>query len=72
MRASLFASATAALFLPRVCSIRFIHCAIHLAVDSYGLRIEFTITGGQLHDSKAAKSLIDMLPYTNYIIAYKG
>ena len=45
---------------------------IHLAVDSYGLPIEFTITGGQLHDSKAAKPLIDMLPYANYIIADKG
>ena len=45
---------------------------IHLAVDSYGLPIEFTITGGQLHDSKAAKPLIEMLPYANHIIADKG
>ena len=45
---------------------------IHLAVDSYGLPIEFTITGGKLHDSKAAKSLINMLPYADYIIADKG
>ena len=45
---------------------------IHLAVDSYGLPIEFTITGGQLHDSKAAKPLINMLPYADYIIADKG
>jgi len=30
------------------------------------------MTGGQLHDSKAAKPLIDMLPYANHIIADKG
>lgn len=45
---------------------------IHLAVDSYGLPIEFTITGGQLHDSKAAKPLIGKLPKAKYIIADKG
>lgn len=27
---------------------------IHMAVDSYGLLIEFYITGGEVHDSKAA------------------
>ena len=45
---------------------------IHMAVDSYGLPIEFHITGGQVHDSKAATTLIDILPNTDYIIADKG
>jgi hypothetical protein len=30
---------------------------IHMAVDSYGLPIEFYITGGEVHDSKAAPTL---------------
>lgn len=38
---------------------------LYLAVDSYGLPIEFTIMGGKAHNSKAAKSLIDMLPCAN-------
>lgn len=33
-----------------------------MAVDSYGLPIEFYITGGEVHDSKAAPRLIDMRP----------
>ena len=33
-----------------------------MAVDSYGLPIEFYITGGEVHDSKAAPTLINMLP----------
>ena len=33
---------------------------IHMAVDSYGLPIEFYITGGEVHDSKAAPTLIGM------------
>ncbi len=45
---------------------------IHMAVDSYGLPIEFYITGGQVHDSKAAPTLIDMLPRADYIIADRG
>jgi transposase len=45
---------------------------IHLAVDSYGLPIEFYITGGEVHDSKAAPTLIDMLPSSDYIIADRG
>lgn len=38
---------------------------ILVAVDSYGLPIEF-------HDSKAAPTLIDMLPSSDYIIADRG
>lgn len=45
---------------------------IHLAVDSYGLPIEFIVTGGEVHDSKAANELIDLLPQAAYIIADKG
>jgi len=45
---------------------------IHMAVDSYGLPIEFHITGGEVHDSKAAQTLIDMLPSPDYIIADRG
>lgn len=35
---------------------------IHLAVDSYGLPIEFILTAGDIHDSKVANKLIDKLP----------
>lgn len=45
---------------------------IHLAVDSYGLLIEFTLTGGEVHDSKAAPDLIEQLPDSGYVIANKG
>jgi len=45
---------------------------IHLAVDSYGLPIKFDITGGEIHDSKAAPELIDKLPKSDYVIADKG
>jgi len=45
---------------------------INMAVDSYGLAIEFYITGGEVHDSKAAPTLIDRLPSSDYIIADLG
>ena len=45
---------------------------IHMAVDSYGLPIELYITGGEVHDSKAAPTLIDMLPSADYVIADRG
>lgn len=45
---------------------------IHLAVDSYGLPLEFIITGGEVHDSKVANELIDLLPQADAIIADKG
>lgn len=44
---------------------------IHLAVDSYGLPIEFTLTGGEVHDSKAASDLIEELPESEYTVADK-
>ena len=42
---------------------------IHLAVDSYGLPIEFTVTGGEIHDSTAASELIEPLPPAKAVIA---
>lgn len=45
---------------------------IHLAVDSYGLPIDFIITGGDVHDSKVANRLIESLPNGDYLIADKG
>ena len=44
---------------------------IHMAVDAYGLPIEFYLTGGEVHDSKAAPTLIARLPVTDYMIADK-
>jgi transposase len=45
---------------------------IHLAVDSYGLPIEFEITGGDINDCTAAPSIIEKLPTAQTIIADKG
>lgn len=45
---------------------------IHMAVDSYGLPIEFQLTGGEVHDAKAAPDLIIKLPKSDYVIADKG
>ncbi len=45
---------------------------IHLAVDSYGFPIEFIITGGEVHDSKVANELIELLPKGDFIVADKG
>jgi transposase len=45
---------------------------IHMAVDAYGLPIEFDLTGGEVHDSKVAPELIVRLPLADYIIADKG
>lgn len=45
---------------------------IHMAVDAHGLPIEFDLTGGEVHDSKAAPELIARLPFADYTIADKG
>jgi transposase len=45
---------------------------IHMVVDSFGLPIEFEITGGQVHDSKMATKLISKLPDYGSIIADRG
>lgn len=43
-----------------------------MAVDSYGLPIAFMLTGGEAHDSREARNLINLLPSCSYIIADKG
>lgn len=45
---------------------------IHMAVDGYGLPIEFDLTGGEVHDCKAAPEFIEKLPTAEYTIADKG
>jgi len=45
---------------------------IHLAVDGYGLPIEFEITGGEVNDCSAAPDLIARLPDAKAIVADKG
>lgn len=45
---------------------------IHMAVDGFGLPIEFEITGGDVHDCKVAPELIEKLPVAMYTIADKG
>jgi len=43
-----------------------------MGVDSFGLPLDFVITGGEVHDSKVAPELIEKLPVTEYTIADKG
>lgn len=45
---------------------------IHLAVDSYGLPVEFEINGGEVNDCSAAPELIARLPDAEAIVADKG
>jgi transposase len=45
---------------------------LHLAVDAYGLPIEFRITGGQVHDSVVAPVLIAQLRDAQAIVGDKG
>jgi len=45
---------------------------IHMAVDACGFPIEFQLTGGEVHDAKAATDLIAKLPKADYTIADKG
>ncbi len=45
---------------------------IHLAVDGYGLPVEFEITGGEINDCSAAPELIARLPDAKAIVADKG
>ena len=44
---------------------------IHLAVDGYGLPVEFEITGGEVNDCSAAPDLIARLPDAKAIVADK-
>jgi len=41
---------------------------IHMAVDAFGLPIEFMLTGGEVHDAKAAPDLIEKLPKADFIM----
>ena len=45
---------------------------IHRAVDAHGLPLHFTITGGEVHDTKEATDLIAALPKVDYVIADRG
>ena len=45
---------------------------IHLAVDSYGLPVCFSLSGGQVHDIVHAEKLINQSPKSSYIVADKG
>jgi len=45
---------------------------IHMAVDACGFPIAFQLTGGEVHDAKAAPELIKILPVSDYTIADKG
>ena len=45
---------------------------IHMIVDSYGLPIDFEITGGQVHDSKIAPDLLKKLSGAEFVIGDKG
>lgn len=45
---------------------------IHLAVDAFGLPIEFELTGGQVHDVKVAPTIVEALPELENFIADKG
>jgi transposase len=47
-------------------------CKIYSAVDSFDLPIEFIITGGDVHGSKVANELIELLPQSHFIVADKG
>ncbi len=45
---------------------------IHICADAHGNPIDFKITGGEVHDSKIADQLINMLNEAEYFIADKG
>lgn len=45
---------------------------IHMAVEAQGLPIDFELTGGEVHDCKAAPDLLDKLPETDFTVADKG
>ena len=45
---------------------------IHMAADACGFPIDFEITGGEVHDCKAAPEFFEKLPDADYMIADKG
>lgn len=45
---------------------------IHMAADAHGNPIDFEITGGEVHDAKAANLIIDKVGKAEHFIADKG
>jgi len=45
---------------------------IHMAVEAFGLPIDFEITGGEVHDCKVAPEFFAKLPDSDHMIADKG
>lgn len=45
---------------------------IHMAVESFGLPIEFELTGGEVQENKIASEFVAKLPVSDYTIADKG
>jgi len=45
---------------------------IHMAADAHGNPIDFEITGGEVHDAKAAPNLIGKIKAAENVIADKG
>ena len=45
---------------------------IHICADAHGNPIDFKVTVGEVHDSKIANQLIDLLEEAEYFIADKG
>ena len=45
---------------------------LSLGADAFGLPLDFELTGGEVHDCRAAPLLIDKLPSAEATIADKG
>ena len=45
---------------------------IHMIVESYGLPLEFELTGGEVHDVKIAPALLQRVSIGRHIIADRG
>jgi len=45
---------------------------IHMAADAHGNPIDFEITGGEVHDAKAADTIIEKIGTAEHLIADKG
>ena len=45
---------------------------IHMAADAHGNPVDFTVTGGEVHDAKAAPELINKIKVAENLIADKG
>ncbi len=45
---------------------------IHMVADAYGHPYDFEITGGEVHDAKAAQTIINKIDKADHFIADKG